>query len=907
MRLLALEIERFGALTGRRFELDGGAFVLEGPNEAGKSSFHSAIETVFYGFQPATREAHPYASFGDQRQPLRLVALVELADGRRISVERRLGSAATLRIAPEGTAFTGPPERNRPLTELQAIPRALFRAVYSLTANEVREPDAAGLQDLIDELLLGDSTLAEMRSVRVIRQEVTAERQRLWRRDLRGETRARALARALTELRAATRVAAEEQRALADDELQLAQVRARIEEVRRLHRASEALAQDEALSSELAALTRAEAALAEIDLSGFTAAELGAANDGAGVAFEDPEVVERALERARALSAPHVARLAEPPVPLDAAARALLARASAIERLVQDELEDRDDERERQRLAQTVDEALQRAADLAAGHSAQLAQKLAGYASALRDVVQDQDCAGPRMGGFELAPLDALRAAALAWRDRVEEARLARPMALALRGPAVTLALVGLTLSGVALAGFAAQVVGWAGLTLAALALASMRFGARSASVDVAAPAALQTEAEAAGLTATSLARPAALLDALGALDEAREAVSVAQRAAEEAVRLDVRRADRRERWRSLALGIPRAEGGVRLVEATPTEALPLALRDGLRRALRQQELAARDAAERSAAQRAHEAALQALRAAELHRERLLAALRRALPRIADPAEAFRTLQAVGRERAALLGERRALARHPRYAALNDPARIAAWAPPEVSAAARSAELTDELEALRREEGRLAERLASSRGRTPADLAAEAAAVEAELAAVRRAHDRLAVLERALVVGERRHRALHQPDVLRAASAHLHQITGGRYSRIGYPDPDRRILCVHSADLDADVPVAPPLSRGVREQVHLCLRLGTLEHLDLGREPLPLVLDEALVHWDPARRAALYPTLRALAERRQIITLTCQPELAAEFVEAVGARAVLLATPGEPAPTRVSG
>ena len=430
MRLLALEIERFGALAGRRFELDGGAFVLEGPNEAGKSSFHGAIETVFYGFQPATRDAHPYASFGDQRQPLKLVALVELADGRRISVERRLGSAATLRVAPEGAPFTGPPERNRPLTELQAIPRALFRAVYSLTANEVREPDAAGLQDLIDELLLGDSTLTEMRSVRVIRQEVSAERQRLWRRDLRGETRARALARSLMELRAATRVAAEEQRALADDELQLAQVRARIEEVRGLHRASEALAQDEALLSELAAVTRAEAALAEIDLSGFSAAELGAETNGAGVAFEDPAVVESALERARALLAPHAARLAEPPVPLDAATRALRARASASERRVQDEREDRDGDRERQRLAQVVDEALQRATDLAAGHSALLAQRLAGYASALRDVVQDQDGAGARMSGFEFAPLDALRATRASRRGAAraaDGARTARP------------------------------------------------------------------------------------------------------------------------------------------------------------------------------------------------------------------------------------------------------------------------------------------------------------------------------------------------------------------------------------------------------------------------------------------------------------------------------------------------
>jgi uncharacterized protein YhaN len=82
--------------------------------------------------------------------------------------------------------------------------------------------------------------------------------------------------------------------------------------------------------------------------------------------------------------------------------------------------------------------------------------------------------------------------------------------------------------------------------------------------------------------------------------------------------------------------------------------------------------------------------------------------------------------------------------------------------------------------------------------------------------------------------------------------------------------------------------------------VHLSLRLGTLEHLDRGREPLPIGLDEALVHWDPERRAALYPTLRALTERRQVILLTCQPDHAQEIVRHLRARHVPLERPAAP-------
>jgi uncharacterized protein YhaN len=198
---LRLEVERFGALVDRVFELDGRAFVLEGPNEAGKSSFHAALETVFYGFQPATREAHPYAAWGDGKQTLRLVALVELANGERLQIERRLASTAGARIARDGAPFQGPFERNAPLAELQAIPRPLFRAVYSLTANEMAEPDDREIQDLVDGLLLGDSGLAGMRSIRVLRAELADERARLWRRDNRGEPRERQLLRALGDVR----------------------------------------------------------------------------------------------------------------------------------------------------------------------------------------------------------------------------------------------------------------------------------------------------------------------------------------------------------------------------------------------------------------------------------------------------------------------------------------------------------------------------------------------------------------------------------------------------------------------------------------------------------------------------------------------------------------------------------
>ena len=93
-------------------------------------------------------------------------------------------------------------------------------------------------------------------------------------------------------------------------------------------------------------------------------------------------------------------------------------------------------------------------------------------------------------------------------------------------------------------------------------------------------------------------------------------------------------------------------------------------------------------------------------------------------------------------------------------------------------------------------------------------------------------------------------------------------------------------------DREEPVPVDAPLSRGTREQVYLCLRLGTLDDLDRDREGLPLVLDEALVHWDEGRRAALYPLLERVSKRRQVILFTCHPEQADEASEALSAEII---------------
>lgn len=903
MRLLRLEVERFGALVEREFDLDGRAFVLEGPNEAGKSSFHAAVETIFYGFQPATRDAHPYATWGDARVTLRLVALVELANGERLQVERRLAGSAGVRIAPEGAPLAGPFEGNTPLAALQAIPRPLFRAVYSLTANEVSEPDDAGIQELVDELLLGDSGLAGMRSIRSVRTELAEERAKLWRRDNRGESRERQLSKQLLEVRKELRQASEAARDAAIVEEQLDALRRQLVERRAALNALDRELEDAEILAELEGLERQESALAGADLSGFDAAP---ANSGQpadpsaapSVTLEDPTLVARAVAHAReALEGPR-ARLARERVSTDAGVASLLARALAIEHLKVEEVEARGERRDLEQAAAARESALARARDLAAGVAPALA------------------------GALTSVPLEALRAAVLAWRDVLDEHRGALVQSQRFGWPTAAAFAIGLALAGLALSGAAAPWVGALGLGLALAAAALSALRQRPALRRLASasqpPPALVALARDAGLVDAVLARPEAALDAIGNLDEAREALRDAEGLDARAARCAAQLARRHATWVQHA----RAVGfDAELVASLPPEALPNALRDALASARAAHAAALRDDEERALAERELRAA-ERVHGREVERERRLhAALRRAEPDIADPAIAFAALQALSRERAALEGERRALAKRPRYAELlRDPRRASAHAPEspketeesedteaapcfwdaEVQSArrARRDALRMELEDAQTLAAQLTERLRLRPASEAAELGARELELNAALCETRRTHDRLALLERALVLGERRFRAEHQPDVLRAASAYLARITEGRYPRIDYPDPEQRTLMVQSRELDTHVPVGPPLSRGVREQVHLCLRLGTLEHLDRGREPLPLILDEALVHWDPARRAALYPTLRALTDRRQVILLTCQPEHALEAARQVQARHVHLVDAG---------
>jgi uncharacterized protein YhaN len=159
-----------------------------------------------------------------------------------------------------------------------------------------------------------------------------------------------------------------------------------------------------------------------------------------------------------------------------------------------------------------------------------------------------------------------------------------------------------------------------------------------------------------------------------------------------------------------------------------------------------------------------------------------------------------------------------------------------------------------------------------------ASLAAEAAAEAQECLARVRGYAERYVRARlaALVLGREieRYRERNQGPILTRASDLFRRLTLGAFAalRAGFDDKDQAVLrCVRK---DAREAAIEALSDGTRDQLFLALRLATLERYAETNEPMPLIVDDILVHFDDDRARATLEVLSEVAERTQILFFT---------------------------------
>ncbi len=111
--------------------------------------------------------------------------------------------------------------------------------------------------------------------------------------------------------------------------------------------------------------------------------------------------------------------------------------------------------------------------------------------------------------------------------------------------------------------------------------------------------------------------------------------------------------------------------------------------------------------------------------------------------------------------------------------------------------------------------------------------------------------------------------------VVRESEHFFRIMTDGRYQTIVAPHGEERIEVIgaNGGRYDPDV-----LSRGTAEQLYLSLRFGYIQEFGRRARPLPVVVDDILVNFDPHRARAAISTMLGLADKNQILFFTCHPE-----------------------------
>jgi uncharacterized protein YhaN len=857
MRFLRLETRTFGPLAQRSFAVDSDFVLVHGSNEAGKSSFRAAIETLLYGFKPADRDLHPLAQWDPNHpQTLQLACALRLDTGEQLDIERVLQRAGKLRISKDGEGFSGKSRGNRPLTWVDWLARDVFRELYSLELEQLAAIDPNARAD-IDDLLMPHTGALPLRAASEIRAELDAEFKKLWRPDRRGNTEERELRKQLKAARERTAAARQRDRELRDARSERATIERELDALAGRKRELESERADAEFLGALFEWNRRARALGlAIDLSVLGDRRLVRPSE----LESDVEALEEKLREPRA-------RLA----------RAEYAPGEAAMRLLE--------------LSSEIAGALDRASHWKADceRLAEQRQDAAKARERARDELRAALGGEPsdrELDSAAAVPIEALASAAAEWSDARDRELAAGTSARGRR----RIAEIASVLAGVALIGFGLYAqFDWrpigAGALLLGVALWVAWLAQKGARRDsTRAPGELAALLSGLTVPPPLSESPAALQRLVGLLVGVQRSLAHARERTQIATDLEARLCASADGWRELCAraGIDTEGDGEQLIAR---------LRTAIESANAEREALETDRRERAEAQRLIDFENPALAARREHLEKLREVLRAAEPTCGDLDEAHRRVEERRAEADFLQRRKAELNRDPRFAAFESDPRVVAEQLPDRApwlseiGVARDGELREVDERVSAKQRRLGEigRLLSGEAPGAVSDAADAEReVRGAIESCERERDRLALLEAILARAEREFREEHQPDVLRRASDYFSRVTDGRYRRIDVLDDDEGLLGVTPEGRDEPIEVGEPISQGTLDQIFLCLRLGMLDHLDDGRERLPLILDDALLRMDDQRRLAVYALLGNIALTRQVWILTCHGALADE-------------------------
>jgi uncharacterized protein YhaN len=157
---------------------------------------------------------------------------------------------------------------------------------------------------------------------------------------------------------------------------------------------------------------------------------------------------------------------------------------------------------------------------------------------------------------------------------------------------------------------------------------------------------------------------------------------------------------------------------------------------------------------------------------------------------------------------------------------------------------------------------------------TAADFSLDASVLASEIGEQARAYARLRAAHVLLRASLERNQKEYESPVLRRASAILAQLTRGAYKGLCVELGDKGEPELRAIARDRRAKAASLLSEGTRNQMFLALKLAGVEQSCRDRSPLPLVLDDVLVHFDDERSEATLEALAELAKSTQVLLFT---------------------------------
>lgn len=889
MKIDRIEIPAFGRLSG--FDTGetplGGLIVVLGPNEAGKSTLFSFLTTALYGFSPASRDKNPHVPWGEDGAAGSIT--VTLDDDSTAVVERRLRSSPSARVtrpSPDLDAQGGALDdvlelRNQPLPWVEHVPRGVFRQVFAITL-----ADLAGLDEetwaRIQDRVLGSMGASDIRPARAVAEALEREALEIWRPNRRGNQLLRDVQGEIRESRSRRNQALERDREIRELVEARENVRIRLRETRE-DRQRDRLALEQA--QELIPIRRQLERVDALRAEGGPRSDLESLpEDPAGQLRTVTERVEelrgRLVETDAALS-----RKKEEIAAFTGDARTLVEHRDRISRF---QVRAASVESDRIRIVElgsaidTVTTRLEAASDqlIEADWDPHVERVVAAVST---DLLRDR--------------IDRLAEASIV-EEPVPEATTARSP---LEGP---LPVAALALSGAALAAWGATVGPLWALVLGVILLTigiTLHMVRRREPEPAPVPRASPADALLADIREMLKSVPlrAEYLNPPG--QPAVSGLERLQRLSLEVGERSREMATARERVAGVDTEAAELSTSLCLGGVGDGEQLAAWLQRELPRAERARDLASLAVAERT---KLHETSEQLRRdLADCERQR--AELERTIQAAAGTATEA-PLAAVTRRIEAHQEADRVLTHlqrtHPDFAEMEKRIRSSGetdeWALDDdevVRHKARLEEIESEIESLIAHGESLDGEMAHRRRLETVDAVDSGIATlqerEQRLVAER---DRKWILAQLVREADRRFREEHQPDLLRRSSTYLRQLTGGRYDRLLVDDSaDGDLFHIVGPGVEAPIPLAQPISTGTLEQAYLSLRLAIVDHLDEGRERLPLFMDEVFVNWDEKRRARGLDALAEVSATRQVFAFTCHPDIASALEER-GARVVRL-------------